>query len=269
VKGDIDLDHLAVAVERADDAYGRYRRDLGGAWRGGTAAPGFNWTQVAYANGMRVEVLEPANVEQFDFLRRFLDRSGPGPHHITCKVRSLDDALARVAAVGVAPASVNRSEPNWQEAFLHPKDACGIVVQLAQPGPDDGDDPVHSLEPEGLPAPALDPGAVFVHIVLAVADLDRAVTLWRALGGTPDGRGTSAEGTWVDLAWPGPGRLRLLAPAPGSRAASWMGEGPGRFWQATFAVAEPAAVPGAVATAEGWEVPPDANHGTRLRLVTP
>ena len=30
--------------------------------------------------------------------------------------------------------SVSRDDPDWQEAFFHPKEASGIVVQLAKDG---------------------------------------------------------------------------------------------------------------------------------------
>src|SRR3954465_8335686 len=74
-----DLDHVAVATEDQQPAWLRYAGELGGQYDGGGPSPGFWAGQVAYANGMRVEVLEPANVDQNDFLRRFLDRNGPGP----------------------------------------------------------------------------------------------------------------------------------------------------------------------------------------------
>ena len=69
----VDLDHVAVAVEQWADAWPRFVGVLGGRWMSGGKGPGFAPSQLGFANGMRVEVLEPHLVEHNDFLRRFLD----------------------------------------------------------------------------------------------------------------------------------------------------------------------------------------------------
>ena len=79
----IDLDHVALASQYAWDNLDRYRADLGGEWLGGGIDPGYYWWQVRFANGMRIELLEPIPDHPIDFLRRFLAHSGPGPHHLT------------------------------------------------------------------------------------------------------------------------------------------------------------------------------------------
>src|SRR6478735_5756213 len=94
----IDLDHIALAAEHAWDNFDRYRGDLGGRWLAGTPAPGFYWGQVQFANGMIVEMLEPANTHLDDFLVRFLDRSGAGPHHVTFKVPDIVAAMEAAEA---------------------------------------------------------------------------------------------------------------------------------------------------------------------------
>ena len=42
---------------------------------------------------------------------------------------SLDAISARAASLGYTNVGSDRSDPHWQEAFLHPKQAQGIVVQ--------------------------------------------------------------------------------------------------------------------------------------------
>ena len=77
------------------------------------------------------------------FLHRFLARGGPRVHHLTFKVPSLDAICARAASLGYGVVGIDRSDPHWQEAFLHPKQAQGIVVQIveSQPRPDEQDWP--------------------------------------------------------------------------------------------------------------------------------
>src|SRR5437763_16014971 len=116
-----DRDHVAVGTERSADAWPRYIGQLGGRWMGGMPDPGFVWTQLKYSNGMRLEVLEPHQPEQNDFLQRFIERNGPGPHHLTFKVPDLAAALPIVEAAGYRPVGVNMAMDGWKEAFLHPK----------------------------------------------------------------------------------------------------------------------------------------------------
>ncbi len=138
------LDHVAHAVPRWQDVWHRYATDLGAEWASGGPGPGFAPGQLRFANGARVEVLMPCNVDVNDFLARFLDRSGPGAHHLTFKVPDLGAAIDAAGQFRIEPINVDLSDPEWMEAFLHPTPAGGVVVQLAEaphpwssPPPDD------------------------------------------------------------------------------------------------------------------------------------
>src|SRR4051812_8754793 len=162
-----DLDHVAVAVEQWTDAWPRYLGDLAGQWLAGGRGPGFSPSQVRYPHperSMKVEVLEPNLVELNDFLRRFLDHSGPGPHHLTFKVPDLEAALEVMQSRGYEPIGVDLSDDEWKESFIHPKQACGIVVQVAQAS---GDMPAE-MDPPAV-APRVDRPAALVEVVHLVA----------------------------------------------------------------------------------------------------
>lgn len=249
----IDLDHVALAFEDRRPGQARYAGELGGAWLGGGADPGFWSEQVTFANGMKVELLEPLNIEENDFLRRFLDRNGPGPHHVTFKVADIHAALGHVEAAGYRPVSVNLDNEHWKEAFLHPKDAPGIVVQLAQSSGDgDWGVPV----PEGYPAPDGET-ATLERVTHAVASLDDALGLFATLlAGRETERGADEAGRWVELGWPGPGRIRLVEPtSPGSPIAQWIGDRAGRVHHLAFRLS---------GAGEPREVSPEDNEGVRL-----
>ena len=53
---EIDLDHIAVAVERWADAWPRFVSLLGGRWMSGGRGPGFSPAQIGFANAMRVHI---------------------------------------------------------------------------------------------------------------------------------------------------------------------------------------------------------------------
>lgn len=249
-----DLDHVAVAGESRAALEARYVGQLGGRREAEGASPGFVWTQLQYANGMTLEMLEPRRVEDNDFLRRFLDHRGPGPHHLTFKVPDLAAALADVRSAGYEPVAVDASKPSWKEAFLHPTQAPGVVVQLAE-----------SHEPAAQVSLAAGPTAELVHVGHAVPELDGGLRFFEGLlGGRHIGQGSGPGYRWVDVAWPGPGRLRLLAPDGPGPLREWLGARPGRLHHVAFSLAEPERVTSAVAADGNWLVQPRDNHGTRL-----
>jgi len=246
------LDHVALAVERWFDAWPRYAIELGGTWSSGGLNVGFAPAQLRYANGGRVEFLQPSTPEDNPFLRRFLDRHGPGPHHLTFKVADLASALDHAREAGFSPVGVDLTGAEWKEAFLHPRQATGIVVQLAQ-----ATYAWESPPPEGFPIPPAGRSASLVRVTHAVAELDDGLALFAGLlGGRPVGRAGAGDGTWemVELQWPGPPRLRLVAPTRGSaghdtRAGfplrTWLGTLSGRLHHLVFALpAEPGDGPG-------------------------
>ncbi len=258
-----ELDHVAIALHEPTSFWSLFAGDLAGRWVGGAETlGGFAFSQLRFAGGMKVEALEPFSPERNDFLVRFLASSGPGPHHLTFKVADLEDAIHRARAAGYEPIGIELSGRHWKEAFLHPREACGIVVQLAW-SPAELDDPPRP----SLPPARVGTAAELVHVAHAVADLEGALGLFKGL---LDGRSVDAGAGgglgWVDLAWPGGGRLRLLA---GDPVQSWLGERPGRLHHLGFRVEEPAGVAGAAGRDGWWEVAPTSLVGTRLVLVEP
>ena len=263
----VDLDHVAIAVEQRADAWPRFLLDLGGTWYSHGPGFGFAFCQLAYANGMRVEILKPDGDD--GFLRRFLDHNGPGPHHLTFKVTDIEAAIAAADAAGYPPVGVNLDDPEWKEAFLHPKAAHGVVVQLAQ----EADSPTgewRTAPPEGLPISTRAPAAL-VHVAHAVASLADGLHLFeQLLGGRRVGEGSDESARWVDLRWPGPGCVRLLEPmSPTGSVAAWLDGRRGRVHHLAFTCADPAAIDDATPRTDGnFEVPPDRTPGTRLLLTT-
>jgi catechol 2,3-dioxygenase-like lactoylglutathione lyase family enzyme len=280
------LDHIAHAVPQWHDVWHRYATDLGAEWNSGGPGPGSAPGQLRFANGARVEVLMPWDVEVNDFLSRFLAANGPGPHHLTFKVPDLADAIERVRAFGIEPIGIDFSHPEWLEAFLHPKLATGVVVQLAEeheswssPAPDDYPTSRRQCADGSGPVP---PGSL-LRVCHVVADLDSARALFAGvLGGRVVAEGTSAGFRWVDLAWPGPLGVRLVGAHGDSSTGpvtAWLGVLPGRIHHIAFEVVEPEGVPGAVpatsvfALAEAadgtsaWEIDRDANAGLGLVLL--
>jgi hypothetical protein len=156
---------------------------LGGVWREGGPSPGFDWAQWAFANDARLELIEPAGPP--GFLHRFIDRHGVGVHHVTFKVPSLVEAAARARDAGYDVVGYDDSHPGWKECFLHPKQAQGIVVQLAETG-----------SSAAGSASAEHGGVRLLALRLGARDEGAVRAQWeRLLGGVPErGRGTGTLG---------------------------------------------------------------------------
>lgn len=272
------LDHLALASVQAWDNVIRYCYHLGARWIGGLdpddpsdqetsgSKPSdnvgeFYFAQAEMANGTKLEFLEPIPGPGSEFLRRFLHRNGPGPHHLTFKVPDIRAAIAEVNAAGYDVVNGRFDNPNWQEAFLHPKQSHGIVIQLAQPG---GDAPWQIPPP--LP-PSLQNGpASITALHHLVADLDAATKLFSGpLAMTIVDQGSSKAGEFTELAH-GPWAVRLVKPGPESHR-QWLADRPGRLFQVEMAVDHPSVVPDVRTVERGWEIPPALNQGTRVLLT--
>ena len=75
---------------------------------------------------------DPASV-----VSHFLMKRGQGFHHVTIEVEDVDEAVRELEAKGVNVASRHNYQEelegsSWKDAFIHPKDAFGVLVQLIQ-----------------------------------------------------------------------------------------------------------------------------------------
>lgn len=128
------FDHAAVVATRIRDLLPTYRDLLGGVFSegGDNAAMGFRWLALAFPGGGKVEMMEPLGESTFfdSFFRRTSGRGGL--HHLTFKVGDIHAALDRLREHGYTPYALNLDDPTWREVFLHPKEAHGTLIQLAQ-----------------------------------------------------------------------------------------------------------------------------------------
>ena len=70
-------------------------------------------------------------------ISRFLEKRGPGIHHIAFKVDDLEATLARLREAGVTliDATPRPGAFGKRIAFLHPKSTGGILIELCDDGP--------------------------------------------------------------------------------------------------------------------------------------
>jgi catechol 2,3-dioxygenase-like lactoylglutathione lyase family enzyme len=233
----VDLDHVAIATEDVTDVLNTLVGQLGTPVIFGGANIGFRAMQVA-GGDLRIELLEPFNIDQSDFLRRFLDANGEGPHHLTFKTDDIEREIERVKAAGYTPVGVNISMPFWREMFIHPKEAGGTVIQIAQSefGPLDfeqeaggeGEFPGGKGPGKWWPDPP-EPNAsraILRRVVITTDEMARALALYQDLLG---GQRTDHGEGWAEFTWGDTGRIRLESAAgrpEGINRLEWTYDGP-------------------------------------------
>jgi methylmalonyl-CoA/ethylmalonyl-CoA epimerase len=219
------LDHIAFAVPDVATVTPFLVGELGGRPIGAGPGNGFLWWQWAFTRGGALEVLEPDGPAG-GFLHRFLEARGPGVHHVTFKVPDLAVAAARVRSLGFEIVGYDDMIPSWKECFLHPKQAQGIVVQLAETHPELEPEDANALPYPPSPAPAPETADVAGLRVSTVSEENARHQWGRTLGGVCE---TAAGGLcfhWPDSplrvtvdvapgAPEGPVAIELAAPLPG------------------------------------------------------
>ena len=130
------LDHVGIAVRDIDTALAFYRDALGLE---------IVATEEVQAQGVRAHVV-PAGQGALELLEatgpdspiaRFLQKRGPGLHHITLRVDDIRVALDHLRARGI-PLIDEQPRPGAQSAlvaFIHPSAAHGVLVELMQVAP--------------------------------------------------------------------------------------------------------------------------------------
>jgi methylmalonyl-CoA/ethylmalonyl-CoA epimerase len=196
------FDHIAIALPRMADAASFLSGELGGVPDAGQPSGVFAWGTYRFEGGGSIEIMEPAGPS--GFLHRFLSERGPGFHHLTFKVPSIAEACARAESAGYGIVGRDDSDPEWKEAFLHPKQALGIVVQFAEPGPPHaGSRPM--VPPRGVPGAP--PPVKVLGLKMRCQSVERALTQWTTVL-----QGTAANGPRgeVVFSWSGsPMRLAV------------------------------------------------------------
>jgi methylmalonyl-CoA/ethylmalonyl-CoA epimerase len=101
--------------------------------------PGF-LERMYEVGGSYVQTLQPTGE---GVVQRFLDRRGPGLHHLAFEVDVIDAALEDLAErdVPLIDRDARRGGMGTRIAFLHPSAFGGVLVELVEPAPPGGDPP--------------------------------------------------------------------------------------------------------------------------------
>jgi methylmalonyl-CoA/ethylmalonyl-CoA epimerase len=128
------IDHVGVAVEDIDTTLALYRDTLAMplVHRETVTEQGVDAALLDVGDG-HIELLQPLGPETA--VGKFLEKRGPGLHHVAYRVDNVEETLKALAGAGVA---LIDSEPRTgirgsRVAFLHPKSTGGVLTEIVEP----------------------------------------------------------------------------------------------------------------------------------------
>jgi methylmalonyl-CoA/ethylmalonyl-CoA epimerase len=128
------IDHIGVATDDLDGALALYEKTLGMplAHRETVESQGVEAALLDVGEG-HVELLRPLSADTP--VGKYLEKRGPGLHHVAYAVGDIDDVLERLKDAGV---ELIDSEPrvgirDSRVAFVHPRSTGGVLTEIVQP----------------------------------------------------------------------------------------------------------------------------------------
>jgi methylmalonyl-CoA/ethylmalonyl-CoA epimerase len=127
------IDHVGYAVEDLEEAVAYHERLYGAqvAHRETMERDGVREALLA-VGGSFIQLLEPTRPDSP--VARFLERNGPGVHHVGYGVADVAATLEDLRGEGIRLVDEHprRGSRGCTVAFLHPKSAMGVLVELVE-----------------------------------------------------------------------------------------------------------------------------------------
>ena len=128
------IDHIGVATDDLDGAVALFEGSLGMpvAHRERVESQGVEAVLLDVGEG-HVELLSPLGPDTP--VGKYLDKRGPGLHHVAYAVADIDETLGKLKEAGI---ELIDSEPRQgirhsRVAFLHPRSTGGVLTELVEP----------------------------------------------------------------------------------------------------------------------------------------
>ena len=128
----IKINHVAIVVQDIDAALNFWEQTFGLQLDHVEDVPSQK-SKVAFLplGESEIELVQPTTSDSG--LANFLEKRGEGMHHICIEVSDIDATLAELKSKGVRLINeVPEELPGRKMAFIHPKAANGVLVELYQ-----------------------------------------------------------------------------------------------------------------------------------------
>lgn len=127
------VDHIGIAVSNLEEAIALYAGSAHTEVTLRETLPS-QGVELAFLNtaGSKLELLAPLNKECT--LARFIEKRGPGLHHVCYRVSDISAELTRLAAVGcdLIDSTPRPGAGGTRIAFISPRSFLGVLTELCE-----------------------------------------------------------------------------------------------------------------------------------------
>jgi methylmalonyl-CoA/ethylmalonyl-CoA epimerase len=127
------LDHVAIAVDQMEEGIRRFAEDLGLDFKGIEDVEGAQTTTAFFpVSGTQIELIHPLRGQ--GPVVGFLEKRGPGLHHICFETDDIEADMKRLSAKGyrLLSESPQPGAHGTRVVFIHPKTAGGVLIELVE-----------------------------------------------------------------------------------------------------------------------------------------
>jgi methylmalonyl-CoA/ethylmalonyl-CoA epimerase len=129
------INHIGIAVKSLDESLPFYRDNLGMEFKGiEEVAEQKVRVAMLQVGESKIELLEPMSEDSP--VAKFIEKNGPGIHHLAYEVADIEAAIARLMAEGarMIDEKPRAGAHGTRIAFVHPKSSNGVLTELCQCG---------------------------------------------------------------------------------------------------------------------------------------
>ncbi len=124
------IDHIAIAVNDVEKSAKVYQQALGvdNVEFETVETEGVKVAIIHLENG-RVELMQPTN--DSSPIKKFLDKKGPGLHHMALETDNIEDEVERMEGCGIRfLGQIRPGSAGTKVTFIHPKSLHGVLAEL-------------------------------------------------------------------------------------------------------------------------------------------
>jgi methylmalonyl-CoA/ethylmalonyl-CoA epimerase len=124
------IDHIAIAVNNVEESAKVYQQALGVAnvEFETVETEGVKVAIIHLENG-RIELMQPTS--ENSPIKKFLDKKGPGLHHLALETNNIEDEVSRMEGCGIQfLGQVRPGSAGTKVTFIHPKSLHGVLAEL-------------------------------------------------------------------------------------------------------------------------------------------
>jgi len=115
------IDHIAIAVNDIEASAKVYQKALG--------IDEIEFETIE-SEGVRVAII-PMENGRIELIKKFLDKKGPGLHHMALETDDIDGEVERMEGCGVQfLGKVRPGSAGTKVTFIHPKSLEGVLAEL-------------------------------------------------------------------------------------------------------------------------------------------